>query len=141
MAGRPGAAAAWLLPLFLASPLDAQTVATLEVGPSLVEYDGFLVSGAAIASPAFHYDTRTLSLGTQGTWVVFESGRDILQWTAAAAWITAPRGGWRAEFSGSVSISNYEASGFGHMLGGTRLHYQGDHSGGWVGAASCTTWS
>ena len=136
MTGRPGAAAAWLLSLSLASPLGAQTVATLEVGPSVVEYDGFLVSGAAIASPSLRYDTPTLSLGTQGTWVVFESGRDILQWTAAAAWITAPRGGWRAEFSGSIGISSYDASGFGHVLGRTRLHYQGDRSGGWVGAAT-----
>ncbi len=136
MAGRPGAAAAWLLSLSLASPLDAQTVATLEVGPSVVEYDGFLVSGAAIASPSLRYDTPSLSLGTQGTWLVFESGRDILQWTAAAAWITAPRGAWRAEFSGSIGISSYDTSGFGHVLGRTRLHYQGDRSGGWVGAAT-----
>ena len=136
MAGRPGAAAAWLLPLSLASPLSAQTVATLEIGPSVVEYDGFLVSGAAIASSSLRYDTPTLSLGTQGTWVVFESGRDILQWTAAAAWITAPRGAWRAEFSGSIGISSYDASGFGHVLGRTRLHYQGDRSGGWVSAAT-----
>ncbi len=140
MAGRRGAAAAWLLSLSLASPrplpLDAQTVATLEIGPSVVAYDGFLVSGAAIASPSLRYDTPSLSLGTQGTWVVFESGRNILQWTAAAAWITAPRGAWRAEFSGSIGISSYDASGFGHVLGRTRLHYQGDRSGGWVGAAT-----
>ena len=68
MAGRPGAAAAWLLSLYLASPsplpLGAQTVATLEIGPSVVEYDGFLVSGAAIASSSLRYDTSTLSLGT-----------------------------------------------------------------------------
>ena len=135
--GGPGAAAAWLLSLSLASPLAAQTVATLEIGPRVVEYDGFLVSGAATASPALRYDTPNLSVGTQGTLVIFESGREILQWTAAAAWLTAPSGAWRAEFSGSVGVSKYEdARSYGHVLGRTRLHFQDDRNGGWVSAAT-----
>ena len=137
--GGPGAAAAWLLSLSLASPLPlaAQTVATLEIGPRVVEYDGFLVSGAATATPSLRYDTPNLSLGTQGTLVVFESGREILQWTAAAAWLTAPSGAWRAEFSGSLGLSKYQGTaGFGHILGRTRLHFQDGRNGGWVGAAT-----
>ena len=135
--GGPGAAAAWLLSLSLASPLAAQTVATLEIGPRVVEYDGFLVSGAATATPSLRYDTPNLSLGTQGTLVVFESGREILQWTAAAAWLTAPSGPWRAEFSGSLGLSKYQgAAGFGHVLGRTRLHFQDDRNGGWVSVAT-----
>ena len=135
--GGPGAAAAWLLSLSLASPLAAQTVATLEIGPRVVEYDGFLVSGAATATPSLRYDTPNLSLGTQGTLVVFESGREILQWTAAAAWLTAPSGAWRAEFSGSLGLSKYQGTaGFGHVLGRTRLHFQDDRNGGWVSAGT-----
>ncbi len=124
-------AAGWLFSL--GSPLDAQTVATLEGGASIVEYDGFLVSGAAIASPALRYDTPNLSAGTRGTWVVFESGNQILQWSAAAAWLTPPRSGWRAEFSGSLGASKYaDAPGYGHVLGRARVHFHRGRAGAWA---------
>jgi hypothetical protein len=129
------AAAVSFIPL--GSPLVGQTVGTLETGVSVVEYDGFLVSGAAVLSPALRYDKPDFSLGTQGSWVIFESGNEILQGSAAAAWLTPLRNGWQAEFSGSVGVAKYaDQAVYGHVLGRTRLHFRGEQTGAWVSGAT-----
>lgn len=116
------------------SPLAGQTEGTLGLGASLVEYDGFLSSGAAVLTPGLRFDTRRLSLGGQASWTVFESGRSVLQGTAAAAWLAHAKGPIRFELSGSSGISRYaDQSAAGHVLGGARLHAFGQTSGGWLG--------
>lgn len=102
-----------------------------------MEYDGFLVSGALVASPSIQLDDANRSLGAQATWVLFESGNQILQFSGAGAWLTRPRGGLRVEFSGSFGAGYYEeADGYGHFLARSRLHYSGSTSGGWVSAGT-----
>ncbi len=119
------------------SPIEAQTTATLELGGSVVEYDGFLVSGAALVAPSLRHDTPNLTVGAQGAWVLFESGSSVLQGTAAAAWRTPPRGKWRAEFSGSMGASKYaDTQGFGHVLGRARAHFRDGPQGAWFGAGT-----
>jgi hypothetical protein len=129
------AAAAWIVSF--ESPLVGQTAGTVDIGASVVEYDGFLVSGAAVVSPALRFDAENLSLGAQGSWTLFESGNQIVQATVAGAWLTPPRGGWRVEFSGSAGAAKYaDERGYGHVLARTRLHMSGERAGGWVGATT-----
>lgn len=129
------AAALWFSSL--GSPLVAQTVATVELGPTYVEYDGFLGSGAAVFTPALQHTTANGTMGVQGTFVVFESGNTIAQAAAAGAWLTRSRGGWRGEFSGSVGAARYaDEPVFGHVLARARAHYVGSAAGGWIGAAT-----
>lgn len=126
--------AAWLLSI--GSPLAGQTEGTLGLGASLVEYDGFLASGAVVFAPALRFDSPRLSLAGQGSWTVFESGHGLLQGTASAVWLTGSRGSWRLELSGSAGASEYAAERVaGHLLGGARLHVFATSSstGGWIG--------
>ena len=121
----------------LGSPVLGQSAATLGMSASLVEYEGFLLSGAATLSPALRYDTPDLSLGAQGSWTVFESGNQILQATAAAAWLTPPRERWRIELSGAAGASRYaDQPTSGHILARGRLHFYRTRTGAWAGAAT-----
>ncbi len=122
---------AWFLPL--GPPLAGQVAGTVDLGASVVEYDGFLVSGAAVFAPAFRFDAANLSLGTQASLTIFESGNRIFQATAGAAWLTPPGKWWLIEFSGSIGASKYaNQTAFGHVVGRTRLHVLSDRVGGWV---------
>ena len=99
---------------------------------SLVEYDGFLTSGAATLSPAVRFDTTSLSIGGQGSWTVFESGNQIFQASAAAAWLTPSHGRWRMELSGAAGASRYaDQPGSAHILARARFHFFADRQGGW----------
>lgn len=120
------------------SPLDAQTTATLDVSASFVEYDGFLPSGAAVFSSALRHDGRSVSAGGAAGWTVFESGNQILQATAAAAWLNSPRSDrWRLELAAASGISKYaEEPVSGHVLGRTRLHLLRERTGGWLSIAT-----
>jgi hypothetical protein len=117
------------------SPLIGQTTATLDLGASYVEYDGFLASGAAVFSSALRHDAANLSIGGVGSWTVFESGNQILQATAAGAWLSSPRARrWRLELAGALGAARYaEEPVSGHMLGRTRVHVFGERAGGWLG--------
>jgi hypothetical protein len=136
-----GAAAVAFVCLCAFTPqLRAQAAATIDVGGTLVEYEGFLTSGAAAISPTLRYDTPNLSVGAQGTWVVFESGNQIFQGTAAAAWLTPAQRGWRGELSGSMGLGHYaDEGGYGHLFARSRLHYDARTAGGWVSAAAGQT--
>ncbi len=127
------AIAAWLLPI--GSPVAGQTEGTLGVGASIVRYDGFLASGAVVFAPALRFDSPRLSFAGQGSWTVFESGRGVIQGTAAAAWLAGSSGSWRLELSGSAGASEYAAESVtGHLLAGARLHVFATSTGGWIGA-------
>jgi hypothetical protein len=111
-----------------------QTEGTLGLGASIVEYDGFLASGAVVFAPALRFDSSRLSFAGQGSWTVFESGRGVIQGTAAAAWLAGSSGSWRLELSGSAGASEYAAESVtGHLLAGARLHVFATSTGGWIG--------
>ena len=115
----------------------AQTTTTVGIGATVVEYDGFLTSGAATLTPAVRYDASNLSVGGQGSWTVFESGNQIFQATGAAAWFTPARDRLRIEFSGTAGLSNYADEGTnGHALARSRLHWFGAQQGAWIGATT-----
>jgi hypothetical protein len=120
-----------------ASPLHAQPAATIGIGASVVQYEGFLTSGAATLTAALSHDAPSLSVGGQGGWTVFESGNQIFQATAAAAWLTEPGRRWRVELSGSGGVSRYaDHPAAGHLLARGRLHVFGGNNGGWLGATA-----
>jgi hypothetical protein len=118
-------------------PAVAQTAGSVDVGGSVVEYDGFLASGAAVLSPSFRFDSRMFSIGGQGSWTLFETGNSIFQGSLAAAWVAAAKGPMRLELSGSAGASAYRSEqSSGHLLGGARVHFLGKSSGAWVGVAA-----
>ena len=124
-----------------ASSLVAQTTGEVDVGVSAVEYDGYLASGAAFLSPALRYDTPSLSMGAQGSYVVFESGSHILQGTLAGAWTKPLAGRWRGELAGTGGVTSYVTSDsgfptYGHALGRLRVHYRAPRAGAWLGGAT-----
>jgi hypothetical protein len=125
----------WLAAFTL--PVVAQTAGSVDVGGSVVEYDGFLASGAAVLAPSFRFDSRVFSIGGQGSWTLFETGSSIFQGSLAAAWVAASTGPLRLELSGSAGASTYRnEQSSGHLLGGARVHFLGKSSGAWIGAAA-----
>lgn len=119
------------------SPLLGQPAASIGVGASIVEYDGFLASGAATLTPAVQFDATNLSVGGQGRWTLFESGNSIVEATAAAAWLAPSRHRWRIELSGAAGAARYAAEPTsGHALARSRLHLFAERAGGWVGFTS-----
>ena len=119
------------------STLSGQASGTVDVGSSWVDYEGFLSSGAMFVSPTLRYDTPNTSLGASGSYVLFESGRHIVQGLAAGAWRTSLHDRVRGEISGSAGVNVYDNNpGYGHLLGRARLHLVGALSGAWVGGAT-----
>jgi hypothetical protein len=115
-------------------PLPAQVTATLDGGFGAIEYAGFLGSTALTVTPGLRYDARSFSLAGQGNWVVYESGRSLLQGAAAGAWLTPPIGPVRGELSGFGGIARYSdepASGYGLLR--ARVHLPGRAAGLWAG--------
>jgi hypothetical protein len=128
---------AWLVAI--GPPVAAQATGTLGIGASIVEYDGFLSSKAAVFVPALRFDSPRFSIGGQASWTVFESGHRVIESSLGAAWFTAARSWWRVELGGTVGGSWYEAEpGWGHLLGAGRFHFFGERAGGWVGLTSGT---
>jgi hypothetical protein len=122
---------------FFASALQAQAVASLGAGASIVEYDGFLISGAVALTPAVQFDTPKFSVGGQGNWTIFESGNQIFQATGAAGWLTPLHPRWHLELTGSGGVSKYaDEQGVGHVLGRSRLHFFGESYGAWLGGTA-----
>jgi hypothetical protein len=116
-----------------AVPLSAQTGATVGVGGSMVEYQGFLPSGAATLSAGLRHESAKMSLGAQGSWTVFESGNPIIQATGAAAWLTQPSTRWGFELGGVAGLSRYASEpGVGHILLRGRAHYIAERAGSWL---------
>lgn len=120
--------------------LPAQASATLGLGASYIEYDGFLSSGAAFLAPAVRFSSPSFTFGAQGRWTRFESGTRVLQGNVAGGWLGGGAGPWRLEVSGSAGASSYaDREADGHLLGGVRVHLAGGRSGAWVGAAAGQT--
>ncbi|MBL8987193.1 MAG: glycogen-binding domain-containing protein [Gemmatimonadetes bacterium] len=120
-------------------PLAAQPAGSLGVGASIIQYDGFLTSGAAVVVPAVRFDTPRFSIAGQGSWTVFESGNDVLQGNVAGGWLVGSRDWWRVELSGSAGAAKYaNEPSSGHALGGARFHLIGKEAGGWFGVNTGT---
>jgi hypothetical protein len=117
--------------------LEAQAAAAVDAGGSWLDYEGFLGSGAMFVSPTLRFDTPNTSLGASGNYIVFESGRHIIQGLAAGAWRTDIAHRFRGEVSGSAGLNVYdEEPGYGHILGRMRVHIAGTLSGAWIGSAT-----
>jgi len=134
---RPFVAAATTVLIFGgASSLGAQASGTVDAGGSWLDYEGFLGSGAMFVSPTLRFDTPNTSLGASGNYVVFESGRHIVQGLAAGAWRMPIHDRFSSEISGSAGVNVYDDNpGYGHLIGRTRFHYADKLSGAWIGAA------
>jgi hypothetical protein len=134
---RPGpcvAAICGALCLGTGPPSAAQTAATFDAGGATIRYDGFLASGAMFASPTLRFTSPRTTLAVQGNYVVFESGNEIVQGTAAGAWLTPAAGRFRGELSGSGGLSSYAGfSPSGHVLARARLHWLDPARGAWIG--------
>ncbi len=135
---RPSAAAATLAwQLTVASSLAAQTTGAIEAGVSAVDYESFLGTGAGYLVPAVRYEKPGLSVGAQASWVIFESGNQILQGSAAGGWLASVGGPVRAELSGSAGVAAYaDAPAYGHVLLRGRAHVMDARLGGWLGGAT-----
>ena len=119
--------------LCAAAPVPGQTLVTVGVGASAIEYEGFLPSGAGTLTGAIRHESAKLALGVQGGWTVFESGNPIIQTTAAAAWLTQPSTRWGFEFGGSGGLFRYASEDAqGHILLRARGHFLGERAGSWL---------
>jgi hypothetical protein len=119
--------------LCAAAPVPGQTLVTVGVGASAIEYEGFLPSGAGTLTGAIRHESAKLALGLQGGWTVFESGNPIIQTTAAAAWLTQPSTRWGFEFGGSGGLFRYASEDAqGHILLRARGHFLGERAGSWL---------
>jgi hypothetical protein len=119
------------------APLAAQVSGTVDGGFGAIEYDGFLGSTALTLTPGLRYDARAFSVAAQGNWVLYESGRTLLQGAAAGAWMTPSLGPVRAEISGFGGVARYTdaaASGYGLLRG--RVHLPAGAAGVWLGAGA-----
>ena len=124
--------AAWSLLAPQAS--GAQFSATLDLGASRVEYDGFLPSAAWSVSPAIRVSTPQTSFAARGTWLGFESGNTSIQGLLAGSLFTPMAGRWRGEVTATAGVSSYEAlASFTHALARGRLHMMRRGGGFWLG--------
>lgn len=134
---RKAAVGAALVGSSIGSPLSAQTSATLGTSVSIVEYEGFLVSGAGTLTPAIRFESPTLALGAQAGWTIFESGNQVLQATTAASWLGTLHPRWRLELAGVGGASKYaDEPGSAHALASGRLHLVSSRGGVWAGATT-----
>jgi len=121
----------------LASPrtLDGQVTATADLALGAVGYAGFLGSAAASFAPGIRFDSPTFSAAALGSYLLYESGRSLIQAAAAAAWLTPSVGPARVEVSAFGGLSHYaDVPAGGYGLGRARLHLSSRHRGLWAGA-------
>ena len=118
-----------------AAALSAQVTATTDVMLGAVGYEGFLGTGAASVAPGIRYDARTFSVAAQGSYLLYESGRGLLQASGAAAWLSPAIGPVRGEASAFGGLSSYaQAAAAGYGLARGRVHVTGRRVGTWAGA-------
>ncbi len=116
-----------------ALPAAGQTEGWINLAASIVEYDGFLASGAFVAAPSIRFDSQRLSAAGLANLTVFESGNSVVQLQASGAWLVAGRRKVRFQLSGSAGVAAYASeSSSGPALAGGRLHFFGEQAGGWL---------
>lgn len=133
-------AATFLLLFAAARVIHAQASATIDMGASLVRYDGFLLSGAAIITPTFAWYTSRAALNARGTYLRFESGNRSLQGSVMGSFFTRPARTWSLEASGTAGASAYaDFASFWHLLGELRVRHDTDRGGIWMAATGGRT--
>ena len=111
-----------------------QTTATLDVGASTVQYDGFLTSFAAAFAPSVRWVRRGTTLSAQGTYLRFQSGNNSIQGTVTGSTFTSGEQRWRGQVLATAGASRYaDFAKFGHAIVEARIHYFGNRRGAWLG--------
>jgi len=121
--------------LLLAAPRSsvAQAKATVDLGASVVRYDGFEVSNAATITPTFDWYGHRGALNARGTLLRFESGNRSVQGSVVGSLFTRPANGWRIETSATAGASSYaDFASFWHALGELRIHREIRRGGVWI---------
>jgi hypothetical protein len=118
----------------------AQARATIDLGASLVRYDGFEVSNAATITPTFEWYGHRGAVNARGTLLRFESGNRSLQGSVVGSLFTRPANGWRIETSATAGASSYaDFASFWHALGELRIHRAISRGGVWIAATGGRT--
>lgn len=120
--------------------LHAQASATIDMGASLVRYDGFLLSSAVTITPTIAWLGSRAAVNARGTLLRFESGNRSLQGSLVGSIFTRPGRSWRFEASGTAGASSYaEFASFWHLLGEARIRHDTDRGGIWMAATGGRT--
>ncbi len=144
----PSPASPKLAPLLAATALllsvprviGAQANATIDMGASLVRYDGFLLSSAAAITPTFAWYGRRAALNARGTFLRFESGNRSVQGSVVGSLFTRPAENWRLEASATAGASSYaDFASFWHLLGEFRVRRDTERGGIWMAATGGRT--
>jgi hypothetical protein len=115
----------------------AQVTGTLDVGLSVVRYDGFLASAAASITPSVRWEAGGAFVRVRGTYLRFESGNRSLDGDVTAAWLTTLGGRWRGEIAAAAGASEYaDIARFGHGMLEGRMHLVNGRSGAWLGGGA-----
>jgi hypothetical protein len=118
----------------------AQARGTIDLGASLVRYDGFLLSSAATITPTFDWYGRRAGLNVRGSYLRFESGNRNLQGSVVGSLFTQPANNWRLEASASTGISSYaDFASFWHVLGELRARHNTDRGATWIATTAGRT--
>lgn len=120
--------------------LHAQASATIDMGASLVHYDGFLPSNALTITPTFSWLGSHAAVNARGTLLRFESGNRSLQGSVVGSVFAPPAGSWRIEASGIAGASSYaDFASFWHLLGEVRVRHNTERGGIWLAATGGRT--
>ena len=120
--------------------LHAQASATIDMGASLVRYDGFLLSNALTITPTFSWLGSRAAVNARGTLLRFESGNRSLQGSVVGSVFSRPARSWRIEASGTAGASSYaDFASFWHLLGEVRVRHNTDRGGVWMAATGGRT--
>lgn len=120
--------------------LHAQASATIDMGASLVHYDGFLLSNALTITPTFSWLGSHAAVNARGTLLRFESGNRSLQGSVVGSVFTPPARSWRIEASGIAGASSYaDFASFWHLLGEVRVRHNTDRGSIWLAATGGRT--
>lgn len=128
--------------LLLSAPgvVRAQAKATIDLGASLVRYDGFLLSSAAAVTPTFEWYGRRAALNARGTFLRFESGNRSVQGSVVGSLFTRLAQNWRLEASATAGASSYaDFASFWHLLGEFRVRRDTERGGIWMAATGGRT--
>jgi hypothetical protein len=121
--------------IVLARGLAAQASATVDLGVSRVDYDGFLPSEAVALTPALTLERERGSFDLRGTYAVFASGNRSMQGAITGSGFRRVPGAWRAELWATVGGSRYtDLARFWHGLGGVRTYRPVGSSIFWIDA-------
>jgi len=132
--------AATLLLAVMPDVLPAQARATVDLGASLVRYDGFEPSTAVTITPTFDWYGQRAALNARGTYLRFESGNRSMQGSVVGSLFTRPGKNWRLEASGTGGASSYaDFASFWHLLGEFRARHDTERGALWLAATAGRT--